>query len=48
MLAVGWGPVIQIVVLIDHEQIEKPIILDGYHVIRCFDLEAMSIPRDQL
>ena len=48
MLAVGWGPVIQIVVLIDHEHIEKPIILDGYHIIRCFDLESMSIPRDQL
>jgi hypothetical protein len=25
---------------------EKPIILDGYHIIRCFDLEAMSLPKE--
>jgi len=34
MLAVAWGPFIQIIVLIDHEEKEKPFIQDGYYVIR--------------
>jgi hypothetical protein len=34
MLAVGWGPLIQIVVLIDHEEREKPFYHDGYFIIR--------------
>ena len=34
MLAVGWGPLIQIVVLIDHEERDKPFIHDGYFILR--------------
>jgi hypothetical protein len=34
MLAVGWGPLIQIIVLIDHEERENPFIQDGFYIIR--------------
>jgi hypothetical protein len=34
LLAIAWGPLIQIVVLIDHEERDKPFVSDGYYVIR--------------
>lgn len=37
MLAIGWGPLIQLVVLIDHEDRENPFVIDGYYILRSFD-----------
>ena len=43
MLAVAWGPVIQLAVLIDHEENDKPFILDGFYIVRIFDRESASL-----
>jgi hypothetical protein len=42
MLAIGWGPYIQIVVLIDHEDRDKPFTVDGYLILR--QLKTASAP----
>ena len=34
LLAVGWGPYIQIIVMIDHEDRDKPFVMDGYYILR--------------
>jgi hypothetical protein len=34
LLAVAWGPYIQIVVMIDHEDRDKPFFSDGYYILR--------------
>ena len=39
-LAVAWGPLIQIIVMIDHEEREKPFVLDGYYILRQIKLAA--------
>jgi hypothetical protein len=37
LLAIAWGPLIQLVVMIDHEDTDKPFITDGYYVLRHID-----------
>lgn len=44
LLAIGWGPVIQLAVLIDHEETDNPFILDGFYIVHTFDLEKVSVP----
>ena len=44
ILAVGWGPLIQLAVLIDSEENDKPFILDGFYIVRIFDMEEVRIP----
>lgn len=34
LLAISWGPLIQIVVLIDHEDRDKPFVIDGFYILR--------------
>jgi hypothetical protein len=34
LLAIAWGPYIQIVVLIDHEEREEAFSYDGYYILR--------------
>lgn len=38
MLAVGWGPLVQLIILIDHEENERPFLLDGYYLVHTFDI----------
>lgn len=38
MLAVAWGPIIQLAVLIDHEENDQPFIIDGYYIVHVFDM----------
>lgn len=44
ILAVGWGPLIQLAVLIDSEENDKPFILDGFYIVRNFDMEEVRLP----
>ena len=34
LLAVAWGPLIQLIKLIDYEDTETPLQLDGYYIIK--------------
>lgn len=34
LLAIAWGPYIQVVVLIDHEEREDAFVYDGYYILR--------------
>ena len=43
MLAVAWGPVVQLAVLIDHEENDKPFILDGFYVVHSFDISQAKM-----
>lgn len=43
LLAVAWGPLIQILVLIDHEDTENPFVLDGYYILRNIDQQVSKI-----
>ena len=43
MLAVAWGPLVQLIVLIDHEETDNPFIQDGYYILRNFNLADQSI-----
>lgn len=38
MLAIGWGPLITLIVIIDHEEADQPFVLDGYYIVRTFDM----------
>jgi hypothetical protein len=38
MLAVGWGPLVQLIILIDHEENDRPFLLDGYYLVHTFDI----------
>jgi hypothetical protein len=45
LLAIGWGPLIQIVILIDHEDREHPFLLDGFYVLRNIQTaDSMPVP----
>lgn len=50
MLAIGWGPIVQLVVLIDHEENDRPFILDGFYIVHTFDITksrmTKQIPED--
>lgn len=37
ILAIAWGPLVELVVLIDHEDTDKPFITDGYYVLKFID-----------
>jgi hypothetical protein len=37
ILNIAWGPLIELVVLIDHEDTDKPIITDGYYILKYID-----------
>jgi hypothetical protein len=45
LLAVAWGPLIQLMVFVDHEESEKPFILDGYYVLSNVNLGIVDAPR---
>lgn len=45
MLAISWGPFIQIVVMIDHEDREKPFQFDGYYILRQIRTAMASGPQ---
>ena len=34
LLAVAWGPYIQIVGMIDHEDRDKPFLVDGFYILK--------------
>jgi hypothetical protein len=38
VLAIAWGPLIQLVVLIDHEETMQPFIQDGFHILRNYNI----------
>ncbi len=48
MLAVCWGPLIQIVVLIDHEERQKPFVIDGYYILKNIKSNAQSISQEPM
>jgi len=43
LLAVSWGPLIQLVVIIDHDDIDSPIIEDGYYILRNFNIGEQKL-----
>jgi hypothetical protein len=45
MLAVAWGPLVQLIVLIDHEENDRPFLLDGYYLVHTFDLTKPKLPQ---
>ena len=34
ILAVAWGPLIQLIKLIDYETVEEPLVIDGHYILR--------------
>jgi hypothetical protein len=48
LLAIGWGPLIQIVILIDHEDREHPYLLDGFFIIRNIKTDQVSVPTSSM
>lgn len=50
MLAVCWGPLVQIVVLIDHEdnQNQKPFVIDGYYILKNIKSNTQSISQEPM
>jgi len=43
MLAVGWGPLVQLIVLIDDQETDAPFIQDGYYILRNFNVNDQSL-----
>lgn len=49
ILAIAWGPLIQLVVMIDQDEVENSFILDGYYIIKCFEqLSRLSTKQKKL
>jgi hypothetical protein len=44
LLAVAWGPLIQLMVLIDHEMTDQPFVQDGYHILINLDTQTQPVP----
>lgn len=44
ILAVAWGPLIQLAVLIDHDEHEKPFYLDGFYIVHTLDMTQVRVP----
>jgi hypothetical protein len=45
MLAIGWGPIVQLVVLIDEVENDRPFILDGYYIVHTIDMMKLGVSR---
>lgn len=42
LLAIAWGPLIEIVALIDHEDTDKPFITDGYYILKYIESSNLN------
>eukprot|EP00347_Sterkiella_histriomuscorum_P024298 403331615 len=45
LLAIAWGPLVQLVVLIDHDDTDTPFIQDGYYILRNFNTVDQKVIR---
>ncbi len=48
ILAIAWGPIIQLAVLIEQEDLKNPIVQDGYYIVHVLDSLIQSIPRPNI
>ena len=48
ILAIAWGPIIQLAVLIEQDDLKNPIVQDGYYIVHVLDSLIQSIPRPNI